>query len=422
MISPEDCSRKPFLEDNRALPIVSVQGTEQFRSRHAKISRVEEITLGLQVFTIRSASESYVRTLTPQDQARLWNSLARKDDQVLEDAPFNKNKLSELTSKHARLQDGFIEARDVLVTSHLELTHAVASKYANNGSSVGISGEQLQGVAAVGLIAAAERYNPSAGPFASWAYETMIGDIKREFRNYNPIHEPRSTKDLRLAVRNTLDQLTNSLGREPNDVEIAEELSRFSPEGIVKPNDVALVREPIKILPTEIGYIDKADGSSFNVLQIPDPGKEPEEKVTDNLTLRDVLGILGVRERTIVSGYYFGNKTQRQIGEELGLSQVQVSRLLTGALSTMKRHLKTEEVFNPLRKSKGPKRSIPSQKSVQKEATQPSTPEVEQNHATIVTLVDFTDTDNTTSARADVYLGTLDKPQLSTSIPWEIEE
>lgn len=220
-------------------------------------------------------------------------------------------------------------AREQLVELHMPLVAHIVKRFRERGEST----DDLMQVGAIGLLKAIDRYDPSRGAgFATYATPTIVGEIKRHFRDKGwSVKVPRRLQELGLRVRRTREDLTTELGRSPTVAEVAEALG-------VEADDV-------------VEAMESAQAYSATSLEAPSEhdsrgigdtlGTEDVELslVVDRETLRPALAALEPRQRQILVMRFFGHKTQTEIAEELGISQVHVSRLLARTLAELRETL-----------------------------------------------------------------------------------
>lgn len=217
--------------------------------------------------------------------------------------------------------------RDELIMEHVGLARALAHRYANRGEAV----EDLQQVAMVGLLKSVERFEPERGlAFSTFATPTITGEIKRHFRDRAwAIRVPRSLQELGQRVTRATAEMTGTLGRSPTVDEIAEAVGA----------DVESVLEALEAnrsYSAESLDAERGDGlaTGYDVsLSTTEPGYEAIEH---RALVTDLLGRLPEREQTIVRLRFEEGLTQSQIAARMGISQMHVSRLLAGALATMR--------------------------------------------------------------------------------------
>ncbi|MGW0763771.1 RNA polymerase sigma factor SigF, partial [Streptomyces sp. NPDC002814] len=217
--------------------------------------------------------------------------------------------------------------RDELVEAWLPMAERIAVRFKGRGESL----EDLYQVAALGLVKAVDHYDPSRGrAFEAYAVPTVTGEIKRHFRDHMwTLHVPRRVQDLRNRVRRAAKELAHTTpGRAPTVAEIAEyaQLSedevRTGMEALECFTALSLDAE----MPGTDGYA-LADG-----LGEPDPSYDV---VVDRVAAGPVLRALPERERTILYLRFFGGMTQSRIAQQLGISQMHVSRLLSGCCARL---------------------------------------------------------------------------------------
>lgn len=197
--------------------------------------------------------------------------------------------------------------------------------------------DDLNQVAALGLVKAVDGYDPERGhPFSDYAVPTILGELRRHFRDKGwGVQVPRRLQELGLDVRVAADELTRTNGRAPTTGEVAARLGVPEPE----------VREAFQ---AGRGYRPRSlsapvgDGSA----QLSDliGGADPAlEHIDDWTSVRTVMARLPHRTQRILTMRFFGNMTQSDIASEVGLSQMHVSRLLAQALAAMRTALQEEK-------------------------------------------------------------------------------
>jgi RNA polymerase sigma-B factor len=224
--------------------------------------------------------------------------------------------------------------RDDIVTAWLPMADRIAGRYRGRGESL----EDLRQVAALGLVKAVKRYDPARGPFESYAVPTVTGEIKRHFRDHMwTLHVPRRVQDLRNQVRSALKDLSQTTsGRRPTLAEIAAH-AHLS-EDDVRTGLEALDSFATLSLDAEVPGSD--DGYALSdALGEPDPGFD---LVVDREAVKPCLEALPARERRILYLRFFGGMTQSCIAEQLGISQMHVSRLISGCCTAMREEVRAD--------------------------------------------------------------------------------
>ena len=220
---------------------------------------------------------------------------------------------------------GDVELRNALATRYLSLAAAVARRFANRGEPL----DDLVQVANYGLVKAVERFDVDRGvSFASFAIPTMIGELKRHFRDRTwSTKVPRSAKDLMPRLSTATEELTTRLQRAPTVPELAEHL------GV----DVDALLEAIDARAAYRASSMSSSGQrgdSDLEMQVGD--LDPDLVGVENtLTVRHLIETLPDRERRIVELRFYDELTQSEIAEIVGVSQMHVSRLLRQALDRL---------------------------------------------------------------------------------------
>lgn len=211
--------------------------------------------------------------------------------------------------------------RNQLVERHMGLAAHIAKRYGRSGTH----DDDLRQVAMLGLVKAVDRFDPEHGAaFSSFAGLTIEGELKRHFRDTSwSVKVPRSAKELHLLVRNAADELSQRTAASPTVDEIAAHLG-VDREDVVR-GMAATAAYSVGTLDAGAGDDDAGPTDRQAVLAEVDPLFEHTENVT---VLAGVLDRLPERERRIVELRFFDQLTQSEIAEQMGMSQMHVSRLL----------------------------------------------------------------------------------------------
>ncbi|WP_306215492.1 SigB/SigF/SigG family RNA polymerase sigma factor [Actinoplanes sp. RD1] len=260
-------------------------------------------------------------------------AVSAPDTDTSADASASTDRAGELINALASLPAGHPSrpaVRDRTIEAWLPLARHLANRYAGRGEPT----DDLYQVAVVGLIKAVDRFEADRGvDFAGFAIPTIIGELKRHFRDRTwSIRVPRRLQELRLAITAANSALTHSLGRSPQVSDIAEHLG-ITEEEVLEGLEGARAYNSAS-LSTPVG----ADGST----ELGDTlgGADPEFELAElRVSLGPALASLDEREQKIVSLRFYGNMTQSQIAEQVGISQMHVSRLLTKALAKLRTRL-----------------------------------------------------------------------------------
>jgi RNA polymerase sigma-B factor len=204
----------------------------------------------------------------------------------------------------------------------------LARRYRGRGEPL----EDLNQVAVLGLIKAIDGYDPRySTPFVSYATPTITGELKRYFRDKGwQIRVPRKLQDIRLELASANEVLWQRLGRSPTTSELATYLAETE-ENVLEAMETSQLYRPCSLsTPTE-----KGDGEVLaDFVGEPDPHFELIEY---RETLHPLIARLPIRQRRILTMRFYGNLTQSEIAARIGISQMHVSRLLSDALSQLRR-------------------------------------------------------------------------------------
>ncbi|MEU5316544.1 RNA polymerase sigma factor SigF [Streptomyces sp. NPDC021056] len=212
--------------------------------------------------------------------------------------------------------------RDRIIEAWLPMAGRLAGRFRSRGESF----DDLRQVAALGLVKAVDRYDPERGnAFESYAVPTITGEIKRHFRDHMwTLHVPRRVQDLRNRVRFASQELAQTIsGRRPTVAEIAAHASMSEEDVLVGLEAL----ESFTALSLDAELPGSEDGYSLSdALGSADPALDT---VVDREAVKPRLAALPERERAILYMRFFGDMTQARIAEQLGISQMHVSRLIS---------------------------------------------------------------------------------------------
>ena len=243
---------------------------------------------------------------------------------------FNENKLlshEETMNLIKRAQSGDEDAVDILVKSNLGLVKSVLRGFSNRGYDI----EDLFQIGCIGLIKAIQKFDVNYDvKFSTYAVPMIVGEIKRFLRDDGIIKVSRSLKQTAAKVKYAKEKLTKSTGREPTIQEISDEI-KVDKEEIVVALDSNYQPEYL------YDVVYQSDGSPvFLIDKVSDDTNESEADILDKIALKEILNRLKPRDRQIIILRYFQDKTQTEVAEILGISQVQVSRIEKRILNEMK--------------------------------------------------------------------------------------
>lgn len=216
--------------------------------------------------------------------------------------------------------------RDQIVERSLWLAQRSARRFAERGEPY----DDVFQVASVALVHAVDRFQPSLGvPFGAYATPTIVGEIKRHFRDRTwRVHVPRRAKDLRPAVNSATDELSRTLDRSPTAREVADHLNI----------DEDLV---LQVVEANSAYrTAQLDNVTERQIRATEADADVDA-VLDREVVAQALEHLRPREREIIQLRFFDEMTQAQIAEHIGTSQVHVGRLITSSLALLRAHLRS---------------------------------------------------------------------------------
>ena len=213
--------------------------------------------------------------------------------------------------------------QDTSVEHNLGLVHAWAHRFKGRG----IEYDDLYQAGWMGLVKASAAFDADRGVmFSTYAVPVILGEIRRLFRDGGTVKVSRSLKELGLAAGRTRELLGSELGREATVGEVAQRMGR-SPEDIAQA--LAATAPPLSLTEGE------EEGSG----QIDLPEESPEERLSDLLSLQQLLAALEERDRELIFLRYYRGKTQTEVARCLGMRQVQVSRREKRILQTMREQM-----------------------------------------------------------------------------------
>jgi RNA polymerase sigma-B factor len=230
------------------------------------------------------------------------------------------------------------QARRRLLDQIVELNLCVARSLAHRYRDRGLDVEDLEQVAYLALVKAAHRFDPDAGhDFLAYAVPTVRGELRRHFRDVGwTVRPPRRVQELQGRVADVQVDLAGRLGRSPTAGDLAEELGEdrsdveeaLGAEGCFVP---ASLDRPLS---------GTSNTSVGDLLEGPDGGFFSAEA---RIALAPAVRRLGERDRRILQLRFFEDRTQREIGEDIGVTQMQVSRLLTRIFDELREYLEAPD-------------------------------------------------------------------------------
>lgn len=225
-----------------------------------------------------------------------------------------------------RSQQGDKEARDTLFKENTGLIYSVAKRFLGRGVEM----EDLFQIGSIGLLKAVDHFDLSYEVrFSTYAVPMIVGEIKRFLRDDGILKVSRSLKENCSRIYQAKEKLEKKLGREPALEEIAEEVELSLDEVVLSLESTAEVESLHKT-------IYQGEGNDISLMDRLPEKENGQEQALDRIFLDEILQSLDARERQMIGMRYFQNRTQTEIAAELGISQVQVSRMEKRILKKLK--------------------------------------------------------------------------------------
>ncbi|NUR08650.1 MAG: sigma-70 family RNA polymerase sigma factor [Nocardioidaceae bacterium] len=268
------------------------------------------------------------------DRALAAQRTAPEADVPLDEVtPQNRSAVSSRLLQQAARETDPVERKrlqDEVVVLHMGLARAIALRYRGRG----IDEADLTQAAAMALLKAARNFDPSLGvEFLSYAVVTMKGEVKRQFRDFGwMVRPPRPIQKLQGDVSRAETELTHQLGRSPKVGEVAAHL------GVTEETVLEALSADGCFTPTSLDIPVGAEGHAVlgDLLPSDDRGMSEAEA---RIMLAPAVRALPEREREVLYLRFFKQQTQAQIAEEIGVTQMQISRILSRVLSQLRGQL-----------------------------------------------------------------------------------
>jgi len=248
----------------------------------------------------------------------------------------DKKEVEALFKKYKASKDK--EVRDILIEEHLYIAEILAKKYANRG----IDFDDIFQVASIGLIYSIDRFDVDKGfQFSSFATPTIIGEIKKHFRDRGwTIRVPRRIQELSKKINTSKIHLSQTLQRSPTIEDIADYLN-CTEEDVLEAMEASQVYTPQSL---DISF-DSNDDKEINLADIIGEEDYYFSKVENNDFLIKTMNILNKMEKEILMERYFNKKTQVAIAEKMDISQMTVSRIEKRVLEKLRREAEKNQAM-----------------------------------------------------------------------------
>lgn len=227
----------------------------------------------------------------------------------------------------AKAQAGDKQAKEQLVEENVGLIWSLVRRFVNRGYEL----EDLFQVGSIGLIKSIDKFDFSFGVrFSTYAVPMILGEIKRFLRDDGMIKVSRSLKEVAYKAKLQKEELLKELDREPTIYEIAAALD-------VEVEEIVLAMEANTEVDSLQSVIHEGEGRPVTLSDKVDQSPKEQQNIVDRIMLGDLINALKPVEKQIIIFRYFQDRTQTEIGELLGISQVQVSRIEKRVLNDMKK-------------------------------------------------------------------------------------
>ena len=243
-------------------------------------------------------------------------------------------------------EDGDLAAREQLIEQYMSLVRSLARRYSYRGEQF----EDLVQIGAIGLIKAIDRFDLSRGvELTTYATPNIIGEIKRHFRDKGwSVRVPRGLQELNVQLSRLIEQLTVQLGRSPTITELAE-AAGVQEEEVLEALESGRAYSSISL---SGGGGGDEDGE-LDPLESLGTEEHQYEVSEDRAVLAPGFRALDERERKILHLRFFEGLTQSQIAQQVGISQMHVSRLIRRSLEKIREEIAAEEGTSPKRAAGG---------------------------------------------------------------------
>ena len=228
-----------------------------------------------------------------------------------------------------KAQKGNMEAKEKLVKHNIGLIKSVLRGFTNRGYEI----EDLFQIGSIGLLKAIEKFDPSYEvKFSTYAVPMIAGEIKRFLRDDGIIKVSRSLKQTANRIKQAQEKLSKKLGREPTIQEISNELD-------IDREEIVMALEASYHPDYLYDIVHEKEGNPLYLIDKVGLEEDNEKDILDRIVLQELLSQLKERDRQVILLRYFKDKTQMEVADILGISQVQVSRIEKRIIREMKKKL-----------------------------------------------------------------------------------
>jgi RNA polymerase sigma-B factor len=244
-------------------------------------------------------------------------------------------------------EEGDLAAREQLIEQYMSLVRSLARRYSYRGEQL----DDLVQIGAIGLIKAIDRFDVDRGvELTTYATPNIIGEIKRHFRDKGwSVRVPRGLQELNVQLSRLIEEKTVELGRSPTIAELAE-AAGAEEEEVLEALESGRAYSSVSLSAGTGGQEEDGDLDPLESLGAEEPQYEVSE---DRAVLAPGFRVLDERERKILHLRFFKGLTQSQIAQQVGISQMHVSRLIRRALEKIREEIADDEDAPPRRAANG---------------------------------------------------------------------
>ena len=225
-----------------------------------------------------------------------------------------------------RAHQGDKEARDTIVSENLGLVWSIVKRFMNRGVDL----EDLFQIGCIGLMKAVDKFNLEYQvKFSTYAVPMIAGEIRRFLRDDGMIKVSRSLKETAHRASAQREQLEKKLGREPSLLELSLEMD-------VEAEELAMAMDASSQVESLQQTICRGEGADIELMDKLEEKTQSQEHLLDRMMIKEALGSLGAKERELIYKRYFQDMTQTAIARDMGMTQVQVSRMEKKILKSMR--------------------------------------------------------------------------------------
>jgi RNA polymerase sigma-B factor len=237
-------------------------------------------------------------------------------------------------------EEGDLQAREQLIEQYLSLVRSLARRYSYRGEQL----DDLVQIGSIGLIKAIDRFDLSRGvELTTYATPNIIGEIKRHFRDRGwAVRVPRGLQELNVQLSRLIEQMSVELGRSPTIAELAE-AAGVDEEAVLEAIESGRAYSSLSL---SSGSVNE-EGEELDLLESLGDIEHEYEVSEDRAVLAPGFKALDPRERMILHLRFFAGLTQSQIAEQIGISQMHVSRLIRRAVEKMRDEIDSGDVPDP---------------------------------------------------------------------------